>query len=146
MFRTPLFCNTNGNGVFGETGEGFGQAVISRDGHLAFAVNGLDPGSYSCKLACDGADVFEGSCTANVIGELSAVFVGVASPTALPAFGCAEPTPSISSAGVEVCIPGYGAKFILGQPCGPVTCPSTLFCCNPLAGICVAPGQVCVQQ
>jgi hypothetical protein len=29
-------------------------------------------------------------------------------------------------------------------PCGPTTCTPGLVCCNPVLGICIQPGQVCV--
>ncbi|MCA9505381.1 MAG: hypothetical protein H6748_19725 [Spirochaetaceae bacterium] len=32
-----------------------------------------------------------------------------------------------------------------GERCGPVACGPGLECCNPLMGICVEPGQVCIQ-
>jgi hypothetical protein len=36
-------------------------------------------------------------------------------------------------------------ESVAGEQCGNVTCGSGTVCCNPLRGICTAPGMVCIQ-
>ena len=40
---------------------------------------------------------------------------------------------------------GCGDDDADGEPCGPVRCDAGQVCCNPLQGICTAPGEVCIQ-
>jgi hypothetical protein len=45
-----------------------------------------------------------------------------------------------------VCTPAERLPVGPPTPCGSALCDAGTICCNPLEGICVKPGQVCIQQ
>jgi hypothetical protein len=45
-----------------------------------------------------------------------------------------------------LCVPSSKTPVDPGEPCGPVVCGPFQLCCNPLQGICVSPGDVCIQK
>jgi Kazal-type serine protease inhibitor domain len=102
-------------------------------------VCGCDGRTYgnACEAAAAGASVEHwGECTQQFCGGLD----GVPCPSGQACVDDAADDCDPQAGGADC-----GAVCVADEVCGEVTCGPGLTCCNPLRGLCVAPGMACIQ-
>lgn len=80
--------------------------------------------------------------------KLNALLLGVAAASllAMPLSAAELTAPVCTVAPALILDLGQPVEMAAGEPCGGVTCPPKMECCNPTCNKCVLPGMRCTQE